>query len=213
MNDEQNATDVYACGLEDGEVEHTSTIAARIDALEEEVGALKIVIADILARMPAILIEGRIPSLSVVSRIECQIFHTPNLTPNQRKAKTEWSLRLTVYIQGKRAKPDQNVRLYAGDRFYRMAMGIHPLPDHLERAANRNKDNSGILLGLLQAVTDGGGTPYIPDQFCGLSNYVDNSVPPTVDMRVGDDVIRFEAFVRGKGKKAGHAKWYCNWYS
>lgn len=85
MDDDQYTTDVYDCDSQAREVEQASTIAARIDSLEEEVGALNIVIADILTRMPAILIEGRMPSRSVVSRIECQIFRPTSHQTSARR--------------------------------------------------------------------------------------------------------------------------------
>jgi hypothetical protein len=45
-------------------------------------------------------IGGRLPALSDITQLKVQIFHTPDLPLKERKVKTEWTLRLTVWING-----------------------------------------------------------------------------------------------------------------
>ena len=64
------------------------------------------------------LIGGRLPALSEMTQLRVQIFHTPDLSPAERKAKTEWSLRFTVWINGVRAAEEiKGVQLYPGREF------------------------------------------------------------------------------------------------
>ena len=52
------------------------------------------------------LVGGRLPAVSEITQLRVQIFHTPGLSPAERKAKTEWSLRFTVWINGMRANEE-----------------------------------------------------------------------------------------------------------
>ena len=49
------------------------------------------------------LIGGRLPALPEITHLKVQIFHTPDLPVKERKAKTDWTLRLTAWINGLRA--------------------------------------------------------------------------------------------------------------
>jgi hypothetical protein len=183
--------------------------ASKLDELRK-FDELREQIADIMTLLPTALNEGRLPPWSMITRIECQIFHTPNLTANQRKAKTEWSLRLTIYRNRKRAKPDINVRLYPGERFYGIAMGTtYPIPTQLDQMAEHHRNGTDALLGMLQARIVAGGSPYIQEHICVLTGHLTDK--PEVAIHIGDHLAHFDHFVIGKGIKQNRAKWYATW--
>src|SRR5277367_2566555 len=90
----------------------------RVRILEESNALLQTQVAWLLARQPLELDCGKLPT--VMSHLECQIFHTsPDLIPStQRRVKTEWSLKLTAWIGGRKAKPNIDVALFSGSVFW-----------------------------------------------------------------------------------------------
>jgi hypothetical protein len=179
-------------------MQHITVLEHRITTLEAQI-----------AHQPVMLDGGKLPPMSIITRLECQIFHTPNLSANQRKAKTEWSLRLTVWIADKRAKPDINVRLFGGDRFYQQAMERNPLPETLSNFATKFRGDDTVLLGMLQVATKGHGSPYLADQFCLLRGHQIGA--PQVAIVIGEDLLQLDTYRSAKGVKAGHAIWYLDW--
>lgn len=172
-------------------VSENQFLAQRISALE--------------IRMPPQLDGGRLPD--DMSDLECQIFYTPlEMIPTaHRRVKTEWSLRLTAYIGGKRAKPDLNIRLYSGSKFWCQVMELVEHPPQVEQAAEAIRDTDA-LGGMLMAITKQKGRPYIPTQFCTLTGHLANE--PKVLVGVDGREIVFHGFRPGKGTKSNRAKWY-----
>ena len=148
---------------------------------------------------------GKLPPKADITQLWCQVFHTPNLTAKQKKTKTDWSLRLTVWVNGKRVRREINVRLFPCDQFYRQVMHRITLPKLTDEWATALQNESDKLAGMLTAFTQGRGRPYIPSQFCILSGYLDDN--PTVDLVIDDDVILFE----NPRPSAGTSKWFFDW--
>jgi hypothetical protein len=159
------------------------------------------------------LIGGRLPALSEITQLKVQIFHTPDLPLKERKAKTEWTLRLTVWINGLRAVEEiKCVKLYSGRRF---AQSVHNLigevPAETKGVAEQfaSEDGEDLLVGMLQARTRGKGTPYIADQLCVLQNHLIDD--PQVFVSIADENIKISNFRPAAGSKQGHAKWWGEW--
>jgi hypothetical protein len=159
------------------------------------------------------LIGGRLPALSEMAQLRVQIFHTPNLSPAERKAKTEWSLRFTVWINGVRANEEiKGVPLYPGREFaQKVARLPGDVPDatkaYAEQAASR--DPGDLLIGMLRAKTRRKGTPYISDQVCLLGHHLSDR--PIVRISISGEDVEFQNFRPATGTKAGHAKWWDEW--
>lgn len=159
------------------------------------------------------LIGGRLPALSEMTQLRVQIFHTPDLSPAERKAKTEWSLRFTVWINGVRANEEvKGVQLYPGREFAQKVANLRgDVPDltkaYAEQTADR--DPGDLLIGMLRAKTRGKGTPYISDQVCLLGRHLSDR--PVVRTLIGGEVLEFQNFRPATGTKAGHAKWWDEW--
>jgi hypothetical protein len=80
-----------------------------LERLQSDVGKL-LACVDMRPR----LVGGRLPALSELTQMRVQIFHTPDQPPAARKAKTVWSLRITVWINGVRAVEEiKGVQLYS----------------------------------------------------------------------------------------------------
>jgi hypothetical protein len=71
--------------------------------------------------MYAMLECGQIPQVSDLTKIGCQIWHSPHLTAVQRRSKSVWSQRLTVSILHHRVMEEINVRLFPFQQFYKTA--------------------------------------------------------------------------------------------
>jgi hypothetical protein len=159
-----------------------------------------------LAATPTI-IDGKLPSKADITQLWCQVFYTPDLSPKERKTKTEWSLRLTVWINGQRVKREINVRLFSTDRFYRQAMDRNSLPKITNEWATALQHEQDALAGMLTATTQGRGRPFIASQFCVLNGHLIGS--PTVDLVIDSDVISFENVRPSKGT----SKWFFDWHA
>jgi uncharacterized coiled-coil protein SlyX len=159
------------------------------------------------------LIGGRLPALSEITQLRVQIFHTPGLSPAERKAKTEWSLRLTVWINGLRATEEiKGVQLYSGLEFAQKVAkfrgDVHDATKaYAEQTADR--DPGDLLIGMLRAKTKGKGTPYISDQVCLLGHHLSDR--PVVRISIGGEDVEFQNLRPATGRKAGHAKWWDEW--
>jgi hypothetical protein len=71
------------------------------------------------------LVGGRLPAKSEITQLKVQTFHTPDLPINERKAKTEWSLRLTEWVNGLRAVEEiKGVQLYPCKQFADTVAGL-----------------------------------------------------------------------------------------
>jgi hypothetical protein len=155
---------------------------------------------------------SELPDCSQITRLEVQIFHSPELRGDDLKSKTEWTLRLTVWINGLRAAEEiKCVRLYSSRRFaesVRALTGEVPdvTNDFAERVANYDGDN--MFAGMLRAKTFRKGTPYIRDQFCVLKFPADD---PIVLIANGDASMEIKGFRPAAGTKQGHAKWWAEW--
>ena len=122
------------------------------------------------------LIGGRLPARSEMTQLRVQIFHTPDLSSAERKAKTEWSLRLTVWINGMRAAEEvKGIQLYSGREFAQKVAKLRgDVPDATKAYAEQtaDRDPGDLLIGMLRAKTRGKGTPYISDQVCLLRHHL-----------------------------------------
>jgi hypothetical protein len=189
----------------------TSQVANQEMALERLQSDVSRLLASIDMRPH--LIGGRLPALPEITQLKVQIFHTPDLPVKERKTKTEWTLRLTVWINGLRAVEEiKCVRLYFGRRFAESVGDLKgEVPAGTQEFADRfaSEDSEDFLVGMLQARTRGKGTPYIVDQFCVLQNHLIGD--PQVVISIGGQEIRINNFRPAAGTKQGHAKWWGEW--
>lgn len=190
-----------------------AAIDAEIDLLRNEVRSLKTITTQLLANMTPVLVEGHLPPLAQISRLECQVFHTPGLTTNQKRGgKTEWSLRLTAHVHGKRIRPDINVALYPPDRCLRMADHVPEYPERFAATAH-NVIAKGVadnaLLGMLRSTEPESGRPYIPSQWCLFGYFADGATPNGL-IALGEYDVHFD-FRPAKGSKSNSAVWYASW--
>jgi hypothetical protein len=159
------------------------------------------------------LVGGRLPPLAEITQLKVQIFHSPSLPLKERKAKTEWSLRLTVWINGSRAMEEiKGVQLYSCQQFAEKVHGlVGDVPDLTREVAERfaDDDQENMLIGMLRARTKGKGTPYIRDQLCLLRDYLSNT--PQVIVSVGSENVGISNFRPAAGTRLGHAKWWGEW--
>jgi signal transduction histidine kinase len=125
------------------------------------------------AKQPLMLAGGRLPSLSELSKLEVQIFYRPELAITRHKRKTEWSLRLTAWIGGRRAKPDINVALYPGSQFYRQAMSALSKRYVQMRAENLSQVIEEAIALTRTSITDTGLTLGIQIEQSGLQVEID----------------------------------------
>jgi len=187
---------------------HTTSQQMTLDRLQTDV---RLLMAS--ADMRPHLIGGRLPAASGITQLKVQIFHSPDLPPNERKAKTEWSLRLTVWVNGLRAVEEiKGVQLYSCKQFAdKVAVLAGEVPDVTRDFAERfaDRDDEAIMAGMLRAKTRGKGTPYIRDQFCILGGHLDDA--PEVVLSLGGEDIEINKFRPAAGVKAGHAKWWGEW--
>jgi hypothetical protein len=143
------------------------------------------------AQLQPHLIGGRLPALSEITQLKVQIFHSPDLLPKDRKAKTEWSLRLTVWVNGMRAAEEiKGVQLFNCQQFADTVAALTgDVPDPTRFFAERfaNTDSEEVLIGMLRAKTKRRGTPYIRDQFCVLHDHWTDS--PTVMVSICGEYI------------------------
>jgi hypothetical protein len=151
--------------------------------------------------------------LSQITQLKVQIFHSPDLTLKDRKAKTEWTLRLTVWINGLRAMEEiKCVRLYCGRRFAESVRNLKcPVPAETGSFAEQyaNDDSENLLVGMLQAKTRRNGTPYIADQLCVLKDHLTDD--PRLFVSIAEKLIQIDNFRPAAGIKQGHAKWWAEW--
>jgi len=70
------------------EIQHDLLLAlvAEYRRLKDHILIVDETLARIQDRLPRVLIGGLLPPKDELTRLECQIFQTPNLTPAQRKA-------------------------------------------------------------------------------------------------------------------------------
>jgi hypothetical protein len=159
------------------------------------------------------LIGGRLPALCEMTQLRVQIFHTPGLSPAERKAKTEWSLRLTAWVNGVRAAEEiKGVQLYPGREFAQKVANLRgDVPDQTKFFAQEAayNDPEDLLIGMLRAKTRGKGTPYIADQVCLLRDHHSDS--PMVAISIGNEDVVFQSFRPAAGTKLGRAKWWDEW--
>ncbi len=186
----------------------TTTQQMALERLQHDVGRLLACVD-----MRPHLIGGRLPARSEITQLRVQIFHTPDLSLAERKAKTEWSLRLTVWVNGVRANEEiKGVQLYPGREFAQKVAKLRgDVPDltraYAEQTADR--DPGDLLIGMLRAKTRGKGTPYISDQVCLLRHHLSDE--PMVGIFIDGEVMEFQNFRPATGTKAGHAKWWDEW--
>jgi len=118
-----------------------------------------------------------------------------------------------VWINGMRAIEEiKGVQLYSCKQFADKVAGLTgEIPDCTRDFAERvaDRDDEGLLVGMLRAKTRGKGTPYIRDQFCVLGEHLSDASQVVVSL--GDDEIAIEKFRPAAGAKAGHAKWWGEW--
>ena len=159
------------------------------------------------------LLGGRLPALCEITQLKVQIFHTPVLSPVERKAKTEWSLRLTVWVNGVRAVEEiKGVQLHPGREFVQKVAKLRgDIPDKTKDFAEASADYNPeeLLIGMLRAKTTGKGTPYIADQVCMLCHHLSDS--PVVTILIANEEVKLQNFRPAAGTKPGRAKWWDAW--
>jgi hypothetical protein len=182
--------------------------AMALERLQSDVGRL-LACVDMRPR----LVGGRLPALSEITQLRVQIFHTPDLSPVARKAKTVWSLRMTVWINGVRAAEEiKGVQLYSCREFAQKVANLRgETPASTKEFAEEyeDRDPEDLLVGMLRAKTRGKGTPYIADQFCVLRHHLTEF--PVVGVSIGGESVTLQRFRPAAGTKQGRAKWWDEW--
>jgi hypothetical protein len=148
---------------------------------------------------------GLLPELAVISLLDIQIFHKPELTRAQRQGRhTHWSLKLEPAINGRRVKGGINVSLYSGEEFANQMRPIRDLSISIQRHAAQTTPDT--LYGMLVHRTRGAGTPRCGTQFCVLKGHLTDA--PEVEVHIDEQMIACTSFRPGKGTREGHAKWF-----
>jgi hypothetical protein len=151
---------------------------------------------------------GDIPPRSALSRVWCQIWHDKDITPAQRKNKTEWWLRLEVFVGSKKEVYD--LTLFTPSNFIkhheRRAEHMTALTKELIDASFQDDTHKGQLCGMVRAKPPGKGRPWSSNQIAILYGHLSNN--PQVILLVEDEAIIFDQFeeLRGKG-----SKWFGKW--
>lgn len=186
----------------DRELEMLRTANAR---LVEQMTALE-------AQLPPKLENGTFPSFGRISRIECQIFHSPDLTPTDRRTKTEWSLRLSVWLGHRKANPEINVRLFPHDALVEKMIEKNGSAEIAAVIRKWGTEDDTMLAGMVQAFSQGKGRARVPSQIATLSGRLveQPKVLLVLDEPNDINIVEFRDFAAGKGTKAGRARWYAH---
>ena len=116
------------------------------DALRDSIQCVEARLRPFEAKSPPVLEDGKVPPRAQMSRLRCLIFHSANLSSKERKSgKAECSLRFSIGIGGRRAKPEINVGLLPPDQFYDAVMQRSDAPADLKAAAEAMQQVPGAL--------------------------------------------------------------------
>src|SRR3979411_1173618 len=168
--------------------------------------------------MYAMLECGQVPQVSDLTKIGCQIWHSPRRPAVQRRIKSVWSLRLTVSILHHRVMEEINVRLFPFQQFYKTANQPKNRTDPLMQicdALQEGKRTVETWCGFVQAFTDGGGRPYVKEQVAILQDHEFDTAATATQARVylilGSNPPKFTPPGPAAGKSDKSALWYCEW--
>ena len=167
--------------------------------------------------MYAMLECGQVPQVDDLTRIGCQVWFTPNLTAEQRRIKSVWSLRLAIDIKHHRVTEEINVRLFPLKEFWAMAKKPKHRTDAVTQLcemliAKGQRDTTWA--GFVQSFTRNGGRPYCKEQLAVLM-YHDEDRSPTatqakMHLMIGGQVLGFGSMRPSAGGEAS-SLWYCDW--
>ena len=167
--------------------------------------------------MYAMLECGQVPQVDDLTRIGCQVWFTPNLTAEQRRTKSVWSLRLAIDIKHHRVTEEINVRLFPLKEFWAMAKKPKHRTDAVTQLcemliAKGQRDTTWA--GFVQSFTRNGGRPYCKEQLAVLM-YHDEDRSPTatqakMHLMIGGQVLGFGSMRPSAGGEAS-SLWYCDW--
>ena len=133
---------------------------------------------------------------------------TRNLTPAQRKNKTEWWLRLEVFVGSKKEVHD--LTLFTPSSFIkhheRRAERMTALTKELINASFQDDTQKGQLCGMVRAKPPGKGRPWSSNQIAILYGHLSDN--PHVILLVNDEEIIFHQFEKSRGKGS---KWFGKW--
>jgi hypothetical protein len=154
--------------------------------------------------------RGDIPVLGSVDKIWCQIWYRDDLTPADRKNKTDWSIKFEVFANGVRQAFD--VALYTQRNFLKHADKLRlPMSDATRDLASEqfeDKEHKGHLVGMIRASPLGRGRPWSANQIVHLRGHVNDQ--PQVVLVVEGEPACFSDFRPGKGSE-GASKWFGEW--
>jgi len=163
----------------------------------------------------AVLDKGQFPHPATISKIGCQVWHSPDLTPIERRTKSPWSLRFTIFMHGERVKEEINIRLYPFDKFAKIAKR-HPTDKVIDLVEQIDRTGSGDRAwgGLVQGYTHGAGRPYVGAQAAFLVDHERDTSPEAdkafICLVIGDTMLYFGPHRPAAGGKKS-ALWYSEW--
>jgi hypothetical protein len=197
-------------------IELIEQLIARQDQQDEIMTRLRAEIADLKRRLPTEFMEGTFPPYHEITQVACQIFHSPNLTTDQRNNKSVWSPRFTIWRNDKRMEEELSVFMFGQHGLRNMLMEREKLiPPRVLAFALRLSDVENLntdfhLIGsIMRGHPPGRGRPYLPSQGVVIEQFESDN--PTVKVWIDDQVLNFGPVRPAKGTRNGKAKWYCEW--
>ena len=171
---------------------------------------------------------GGLPKLELgVTHIGCNVFFTPNLTAEERRTKSVWSLHLDVDVRNHRLPQAINLGLYPlatkwGDKkrvskcFYDIAKGKNHTDLVTDLVKRLIDDGQGETAwgGFVKGYTRNGGRPYVKEQVALLQDHQKDVSPGATQARlhmiIDGQLLKFSRMRPAAGGE-GSALWYCQW--
>jgi hypothetical protein len=171
---------------------------------------------------------GSLPKLELgVTHIGCNVFFTPNLTAEERRTKSVWSLHLDVDVRNHRLPQAINLGLYPlatkwGDKkrvskcFYDIAKGKNHTDLVTDLVKRLIDDGQGETAwgGFVKGYTRNGGRPYVKEQVALLQDHQKDVSPGATQARlhmiIDGQLLKFSRMRPAAGGD-GSALWYCQW--
>jgi hypothetical protein len=161
---------------------------------------------------------GKLPLVSDLTKIGCQVWYSPWLTAEQRRHWSVWSLRLTVSIMNHRVIEEINVRLFPFKQFYASAHKPQYRTDPVLAECDAIQEGGyggDIWAGFVQGFTDGGGRPFVKEQVAFLIHHEMDKSPKATQARVAllldGELLVFDGIRPAAGDSEKSSLWYCQW--
>jgi hypothetical protein len=161
--------------------------------------------------------HGMIPALTDITYMKSQIWYTPNLSQEDRRNKSIWSLRISFDICHRRAMQEINIRLFPFKQFYKLVkQPKYQVPAIMQCCEFLRQQNAtdATWAGLVQSFTRGAGRPYEAGQAALLMDH-------EIEITPNSPHTRLHLIVEGKPITFGHprpaaggdrsALWFVEW--